>query len=285
MDNASIQQKLNAELVNYYNTDEIRAFLFWILPHLEAQQTHKEEELNRIIVELQTGKPIQYITGIAFFGKLELKVTPSTLIPRPETEELCEMIHRHFKQLSNPNQTDGCPSKPIHGIDLGTGSGCIPIYLLTENPNWNFTGVDISESAIEIANVNARNYHVSDRFTTSVDDVLGTFSLPSNIQLLVSNPPYISAMEKESMLARVLEFEPHSALFTTDQDPLQFYKKIAELVSSSAIQQLSIWLEINQYYPKEIQSLFNPLGETQILKDISGNPRFLHCEMKKVISQ
>lgn len=285
MDNATIQQKLNAELVNYYNSDEIRAFLFWILPHMEAQLTHKEEELIRIIVELQTGKPIQYITGIAFFGKLELKVTPSTLIPRPETEELCEMIHRHFKQQLNPNQSNGFPSMPIHGIDLGTGSGCIPIYLLTENPNWNFTGVDISESAIDIANFNARNHHVSDRFTTSVDDVLGTFSLPSNIQLLVSNPPYISALEKESMSARVLEFEPHSALFTPDQDPLQFYKKIAELVSSSAIQQLSIWLEINQYYPKEIQSLFNPLGETQILKDISGNARFLHCELKKVISQ
>ena len=97
MDNQTIQQKLNTELVGQYSKDEIRAFLFWILPQIQNTQTDKEAELNRIILELKTGKPIQYIFEIAFFGSLELKVTPNTLIPRPETEELCDLINRHFK--------------------------------------------------------------------------------------------------------------------------------------------------------------------------------------------
>ena len=102
------------------------------------------------------------------------------------------------------------------------------------------------------------------------------------IQLLVSNPPYIALSEKKQMADRVLKFEPQQALFTPSRDPLEFYKKIAELILSSAIQNLSIWLEINQYYPEEIQGLFIALGETEILNDISGNPRFLHCEIKNL---
>lgn len=283
MDNKTIQQKLNRELVDLYSNDEIRAFLFWILPHIQTTQTDKDAELDRIILELKTGKPIQYIFEIAFFGSLELKVTPNTLIPRPETEELCDLINRHFKIPSNNNSLSGQQSAVINGIDLGTGSGCIPIFLLTENPNWKFTAVDISQSAIDVANFNATNHKVSERFTANAQDVLGSFELPSNIQLLVSNPPYISELERESMSSRVLEFEPQNALFTPNQDPLQFYKKIAELLDSSATQQLSIWLEINQYYSEEIKSVFIPLGETEILNDLSGNPRFLHCEMTKII--
>jgi len=283
MDNQTILKKLNTELVDQFSSDEIRAFLFWITPYLNSMAADQETELHKIIAQLKTGKPIQYIFELAFFGNLELKVTPQTLIPRPETEELCDFINKYFRNHSIRNQYSRQEPATIHGIDLGTGSGCIPIFLLTENPNWKFAAVDISKSAIEVANFNANKHRVSDRFTANVQDVLGAFELPSNIQLLVSNPPYISELERESMSARVLEFEPQNALFTPNQDPLQFYKKIAELVSSSAIQQLSIWLEINQYYPEEIKSLFIPLGKTEILNDLSGNPRFLHCETTKTI--
>ena len=278
MNDQTIQAQLDAELITYYNRDEIRAFLFWILPHLQTTQTDQKTELNRIIEELKTGKPIQYIFEIAFFGHLELKVTQDTLIPRPETEELCDLIHRHFSNLPM-----GLNSAGINGIDIGTGSGCIPILLLAKNSNWHFSGVDISSKALEVANFNANKYGVSDRFTVIGQDILETHTLAPDIQLLVSNPPYISESEREFMSDRVLEFEPQSALFTPNKDPLQFYKKIAELIPSSAIQQLSIWLEINQYYSEEIKLLFSPLGNTEILNDISGNPRFLHCEISKSI--
>jgi len=278
MNDQTIQAQLDAELITYYNRDEIRAFLFWILPHIQTTQTDQKTELNRIIEELKTGKPIQYIFEIAFFGHLELKVTRDTLIPRPETEELCDLIHLHFSNLPT-----GLNSSAINGIDIGTGSGCIPILLLAKNSNWHFSGVDISSKALEVANFNANKYGVSDRFTVIEQDILKTLTLAPTIQLLVSNPPYISESEREFMSDRVLEFEPQSALFTPNNDPLQFYKKIAELLASSAIQQLSIWLEINQYYSEEIKLLFSPLGNTEILNDISGNPRFLHCEISKSI--
>jgi release factor glutamine methyltransferase len=278
MNDQTIQAQLDAELITYYNRDEIRAFLFWILPHIQTTQTNQKTELNRIIEELKTGKPIQYIFEIAFFGHLELKVTQDTLIPRPETEELCDLIHRHYSNL--PTDIN---SLAINGIDLGTGSGCIPILLLAKNSNWHFAGVDISSKALEVANFNANKHGVLDRFTAIEQDILETLTLTPNIQLLVSNPPYISESEREFMSGRVLEFEPQSALFTPNNDPLQFYKKIAELLASSAIQQLSIWLEINQYYSEEIKLLFSPLGNTEILNDISGNPRFLHCEISKSI--
>ncbi|MEI8101627.1 MAG: HemK/PrmC family methyltransferase, partial [Bacteroidota bacterium] len=248
------------------------------LPHIQTTQTDQKTELNRIIEELKTGKPIQYIFEIAFFGHLELKVTRDTLIPRPETEELCDLIHLHFSNLPT-----GLNSSAINGIDIGTGSGCIPILLLAKNSNWHFSGVDISSKALEVANFNANKYGVSDRFTVIEQDILKTLTLAPTIQLLVSNPPYISESEREFMSDRVLEFEPQSALFTPNKDPLQFYKKIAELIPSSAIQQLSIWLEINQYYSEEIKFLFSPLGNTEILNDLSGNPRFLNCEISKSI--
>ena len=278
MNDQTIQAQLSTELITHYNRDEIRAFLFWVLPHIHSTQGNKQAELYRIIEELKTGKPIQYIFEIAFFGHLELKVTQDTLIPRPETEELCDLIHRHYSNLPT-----GLNSSTINGIDLGTGSGCIPILLLAKNLNWHFTGVDISSRALEVANFNANKHGVLDRFTTIERDILETLELTPNIQLLVSNPPYISESERELMSDRVLEFEPQSALFTPNKDPLQFYKKIAELLPCSAIQQLSIWLEINQYYSEEIKSLFLPMGNTEILNDISGNPRFLHCEISKSI--
>jgi release factor glutamine methyltransferase len=278
MNDQTIQAQLSTELITHYNRDEIRSFLFWVLPHIHSTQGNKQAELYRIIEELKTGKPIQYIFEIAFFGHLELKVTQDTLIPRPETEELCDLIHRHYSNLPT-----GLNSSTINGIDLGTGSGCIPILLLAKNLNWHFTGVDISSRALAVANFNANKHGVLDRFTTVERDILETLELTPNIQLLVSNPPYISESERELMSDRVLEFEPQSALFTPNKDPLQFYKKIAELLPSSAIQQLSIWLEINQYYSEEIKLLFSPLGNTEILSDISGNPRFLHCEILKSI--
>ena len=235
-------------------------------------------EIEKIVEKRVRRIPLQHILGEQGFRRLVLNVGPGVFIPRPETEELCDLIHRHFSNL--PTDIN---SLAINGIDLGTGSGCIPILLLAKNSNWHFAGVDISSKALEVANFNANKHGVLDRFTAIEQDILETLTLTPNIQLLVSNPPYISESEREFMSGRVLEFEPQSALFTPNNDPLQFYKKIAEMLASSAIQQLSIWLEINQYYSEEIKLLFSPLGNTEILNDISGNPRFLHCEISKSI--
>ena len=277
MNQQTIQEQIHAELKEHFNPDEIRAFLFWILPHFQSSPQLSEMELLEIINELKSGKPIQYIFGTAFFGDLEIEVTKDTLIPRPETEELCDLICMHFKGLRNNS-----PQTPVKGIDLGTGSGCIPVYLLEKNKNWQFVGVDISQGALSVAQINAKKYGVEARFVGVQQDILKEFNLPEDIQLLVSNPPYIALSEKNQMTDRVLKFEPQQALFTPSRDPLEFYKKIAELILSSAIQNLSIWLEINQYYPEEIKGLFIEFGETEILNDISGNPRFLHCEIKNL---
>jgi release factor glutamine methyltransferase len=233
------------------------------------------KEIDFICSELLSGKPIQYILEAAFFGHLTLKVNPSTLIPRPETEELCVLICEYYQ-----NQQIGT-SKELNGIDIGTGSGCIPIYLLDKHPNWTFTAMDISEDALDIAAENAIHVGVNERLSLQVCDFLSLSSLPENLQLIISNPPYITQSEKNAMHNNVLDHEPHVALFTPEADPLIFYRHIANLTKKSPrnpAEPLHIWLEINQYLGTETLDLFQFCDSAELLSDLSGNPRFIHAQ-------
>ncbi len=271
-----VKSILNEKLSKQFNPSEIHAFGFWILPHLESVvEALQPKEIDFICSELLSGKPIQYILEAAFFGHLTLKVNPSTLIPRPETEELCVLICEYYQ-----NQQIGT-SKELHGIDIGTGSGCIPIYLLDKHPNWTFTAMDISEDALDIAAENAIHVGVNERLSLQVCDFLSLSSLPENLQLIVSNPPYITQSEKNAMHNNVLDHEPHVALFTPEADPLIFYRHIANLTKKSPrnpAEPLHIWLEINQYLGTETLALFQFCDSAELLSDLSGNPRFIHAQ-------
>lgn len=271
-----VKSILSEKLSKQFNPSEIHAFGFWILPHLETViEALQPKEIDFICTELLSGKPIQYILEAAFFGHLTLKVNPSTLIPRPETEELCVLICEYYQkqQIATSNE--------LHGIDIGTGSGCIPIYLLDKHPNWTFTAMDISEDALDIAAENAFHIGVNQRLSLQVCDFLNLSSLPENLQLIVSNPPYITQSEKNAMHNNVLDHEPHLALFTPEADPLIFYRHIANLTKKSPrnpAEPLHIWLEINQYLGTETLDLFQFCDSAELLSDLSGNPRFIHAQ-------
>jgi len=247
--------QLREALQPYYSNDEIHG----IIQHLAdyEEDFDKDQVLDRLI----RFEPIQYVTGKAYFHRYSFKVTADTLIPRPETEELCERI-----LLENPNDKK-------HIVDFGTGSGCIPITLLKERPNWTGLGIDISSNAINVARSNAEQLQVNDRLEFQIGDILKLNILP-RADIWISNPPYISNEEKPTLSNQVQNYEPHSALFA-GEDPLIFYKKMATLF----LEQKEVgefWFEINQYLWKETIEVFTSLNlSAKKIEDFSGNPRFI----------
>ena len=270
-----IQAHIHQDLQPQFSADEIKAFEFWILPHCESlPEIDRLQALKLICEQLKQQIPIQYIFEAAFFGPLTLKVTPATLIPRPETEELCHLICERKQTLELSNGSN------IEGLDIGTGSGCIPMYLLHQNPLWKFTGVDVSEDALDVAAENAFHVGIQDRLQLEHSNFLNWESLPPNIDLLVSNPPYIELKEAKDMADNVLKHEPHLALFTPKNDPLVFYRKMALLAETAMAQRtkpLHIWLEINQYLAEETKNLFASFAEAEVIRDMSDNPRFIQA--------
>jgi release factor glutamine methyltransferase len=236
------------------------------------------EKWNAILAELQQEKPIQYITGEAWFYGLRFEVNENTLIPRPETEELVEWI------LNSPITHH--PSL-ITILDIGTGSGCIPISLKANLPQANVSAIDISEKALEVAKRNAELNKVEINFIQTnileVEDLskLGTsnFQLPASIDIIVSNPPYVRVLEKQEIKKNVLDYEPHLALFVEDNDALLFYRKIAQLALKNLAPNGLLFFEINQYLGKETVALLENLGfkNIELRKDIYGNDRMISC--------
>jgi release factor glutamine methyltransferase len=236
------------------------------------------EKWNAILAELQQEKPIQYITGEAWFYGLRFEVNENTLIPRPETEELVEWI------LNSPITHH--PSL-ITILDIGTGSGCIPISLKANLPQANVSAIDISEKALEVATRNAELNKVDINFIQTnileVEDLskLGTsnFQLPASIDIIVSNPPYVRVLEKQEIKKNVLDYEPHLALFVEDNDALLFYRKIAQLALKNLSPNGLLFFEINQYLGKETVALLENLGfkNIELRKDIYGNDRMISC--------
>ena len=219
--------------------------------------------MQEIVDRILHFEPIQYIFGHTLWNNLDLIVTPATLIPRPETAELVEQIGERFRD-----------QRPLRVLDIGTGSGCIAIALKKRHPEWNVTGIDISEEAIEVAKENAKRneaevlFEVRDVLDTDADsaDFIGTFDI------VVSNPPYICESEKSSMRPNVLAFEPASALFVPDDDPFLFYRRIASLHWGKYL-----FFEINEAYPKQMEQMMQEEGYTdiRITQDMYGKARMV----------
>ena len=231
-------------------------------------------QIKEIVYRLTQFEPIQYILGeTEFYGSL-FKVNPSVLIPRPETEELVDWIINDYKHLS--------PSI----LDIGTGSGCIPISLVKNLPGASAFGWDISRKALKVATQNALINQVKVKFQCV--DLLKTTNLNSNpgYAIIVSNPPYVTTSEKDLMQKNVTQFEPHIALFVADSDPLIFYRKISDLGIKYLNAGGHLYLEINEKLGSETVELLASKGYTNILlkKDINGKDRMIKCEKPKPIN-
>ena len=257
------------QLSSIYEVDEVESiFLIYIedkldlkfQPQLTIQNT---KEVLSDLSELKQGKPIQHITQKAFFYDHFFYVNENTLIPRPETEELIELIRNDFPQ-----------DKKLSIIDLGTGTGCIPITISKLFPNAQVSALDVSSKALEVAQLNAKNLAASVHFIQQ--DLLQNFELNEKFDIIISNPPYIRNLEKSEMHQNVLDFEPHLALFVEDHDPLIFYRKVFDFAEKHLKENGTIYCEINQYLGDETKQIFQKkYPNTQIIKDISGNDRML----------
>lgn len=263
---------MRTEIGSIYTDSELADLLSLLLqiPKLTVfQQKFKIlsfEEIQRInqaIPQLRVHKPIQHILGKADFFGLEFRVNRHTLIPRPETEELVDLI---LKAHSGVNY--------LRILDIGTGSGCIPIALKSRIKDAHVTGVDISSEAIKIAKWNALRLNTEVQF--SLMDVLND-TLRGYYNIIVSNPPYITFSERAEMEPNVLDFEPHLALFVADNDPLRFYKRIAFLASKHLSNKGTLYFEINAKYGAETAEVLHNLNfhEVKIMKDMQGKDRFV----------
>ena len=221
-------------------------------------------QLEQAVKRLLAGEPVQYVTGMARFGDILIKVSPSVLIPRPETEEMVQKIC-----ASMPKE------KPLRIWDIGTGSGCIAIALAKHFENAEVVAFDVSEEALQIAKGNAESNGAKVVFVQ--DDIMnptsGFFAQP--VDLVVSNPPYVCDSERAAMEANVLDWELETALFVPDDDPLLFYRQILALSKNQLNPQGQIWFEINERMGEEMLSLCREMGfsEAEILEDFAGKPR------------
>ena len=268
---------ITAQLEVAYPEDEAQALAWWIVEEetglsrsqliCGCKDTTFSPHVQVIINRLLHFEPIQYIFGHTLWNGLDLKVTSATLIPRPETAELVEKVERLKIK-----------GERLKVLDIGTGSGCIAIGLKKAHHEWQVTGIDISEDAIEVAKENAKRNGVEVEF--KVADIFGIqnteYRLQTYFEIVVSNPPYICESEKSSMRPNVLAYEPASALFVPDNDPLKFYRRIAELKMGKYL-----FFEINEAYPQELADMLKELGyeDIQIANDIYGKPRIIEARM------
>ena len=230
--------------------------------------------LKIILERLQKEEPIQYILGKTEFYGLPFLVDKNTLIPRPETEELVEWILSEIQKIQGGNQ-----KTPLAILDIGTGTGCIPITLAKNTVNTVITAIDISAAALRVAKKNAVLNSVPVNFIML--NILKTTQLPQKYNLIVSNPPYVRELEKVEISANVLENEPHLALFVANKNPLVFYDKIADLAKQQLNENGMLFFEINQYLGKETVKMLEEKGfqNIQLKKDLSGNDRMLLCRL------
>lgn len=232
------------------------------------------QNFQSALVRLKNHEPIQYIIGETEFYGLPFKVNKHTLIPRPETEELVEWILCEF---SNQQST----IKNQQFLDIGTGSGCIAISLAKNLPNSKICALDISEEALKIARENAEMNKVEVNFFQT--DILKTKTLPKKFNIIVSNPPYVRELEKKWMQQNVLNYEPDSALFVTDNDPLLFYRAISKLAKQHLQPNGNLFFEINEYLANELTELLKSenFKNIEVKKDIFGKDRMLKCSLNE----
>lgn len=285
-----IQNIFHKELDAIYGKNEVDSFFFMLTEAyfslerfalaLDPEFTITKEQETPIFAalsELKLEKPIQHILGKAHFFGLEFVVNEHTLIPRPETEELVQWILESVKRL---------PNVKLQILDIGTGSGCIPIALKKNVPNAELYAIDISEKALEIARENAIMNNVSIQFEQADVLQLTDFNVfqekNMSFDIIVSNPPYVRNLEKKMMQKNVLDYEPYTALFVEDDNPLIFYNKIADLAKMCLKPTGSLYFEINQYLGKEMITLLEEkqFKDMELKKDIFNVDRMVKGVLK-----
>lgn len=282
----NLAQTFKTRLQKVENTFEAEAIFNLVCEHmlnmdrLQCLQNQEmkldeatENQFNAILSRLEKGEPVQYILGEAWFYDLKFEVNPAVLIPRQETEELVHWIWQDYKTSSSP----------ISILDIGTGSGCIPISLKKFLPKANVSACDISKEALQTAQKNAHLNKVEIDFFEA--NALANPTFPqSEYDVMVSNPPYVTKKEMEEMHSKVLQHEPHLALFVEDHDPLIFYQSIAQLAQKYLSKNGSLYLEINQYLGQEMLNLLEKMNfDAELRKDLNGNDRMIKAVIKKAV--
>lgn len=265
------------ELSSLYSGNEAES-LFFIFLHewagiskLEYLSHSREKiyddtrsKLDEVCRQLLTGKPFQYLLGYVSFASLHLKVNSAVLIPRPETEELAWMIKRDLQLV-----------KPASVLDVGCGSGCLALSMKSFYPGAEVLALEYSPEALEVATGNAKDNRLEVRFTKA--DFLDASQRPRNkFDLIVSNPPYIAESEKAGMDRVVVDYDPHQALFVEDEDPLVFYRAIAEYAGKHLNKDGKVYVEINERLGEATCEVFRSAGfEAELRKDLYNKDRFV----------
>ena len=227
------------------------------------------EQLRSDIQRLSMHEPLQYVLGNTSFYGLEIQCNPAALIPRPETEELVDWVLSEVQ----------LPSCAL--IDLGTGTGCIPLAIKAKRPSWQVSAIDVSEEALALARTNALSLVLDVRFEAA--DLLKDFSaltIKDKFNVVISNPPYIPNADAMSMLPNVLNHEPHLALFVPDSDPLLFYRRIVGFSEQYLEKEGYVFVEIHEDLSDETIQLFHQAGfaNIELRKDLQGKPRMIKAQ-------
>lgn len=273
------QQQALAQLKILYDEREAANITDWVMEHITAKKRidrllDKQVALtdvqlftlDTILQELSTHKPIQYILGEAWFAGMKFFVDGSVLIPRPETEELVEWVWESQKLEVRSQKL----------LDIGTGSGCIPVALKKKWPELSVTSIEVSEAALKVARQNA------DILQAEINLLQLDFLNETDwnrlpfFEIIISNPPYIKRSEHSTMKKNVLDFEPPVALFVPDEDALLFYRKIAVFGKTHLSKHGHIFLEINENLGKEVLELYETYGyQVELKKDMQGKDRMM----------
>ena len=285
-------EELWHRLTHIYDAGEAKAIVRWVLDvrfglswadilcgKVTQLSANDQTELEKTILRLEKGEPVQYILGVTDFCGRQFHVAPGVLIPRPETAELCRWITQETEVRSQA-------SGHFTILDIGTGSGCIAITLALEMPEAKVTAWDISDDALRIAqeNANSLGANVISEHRDALDSSL--FTLHSSLpkwNIIVSNPPYICSGEATGMTKNVLDYEPHEALFGPDEDPALFYKRIGDYASEHLRSGGRLYFELNPLTAEEVSKYLENIGfiDTEIRCDQFGKRRFLKT-MKKI---
>lgn len=273
-------QYMRRKLVPVLGKREAEAVIRLAFRHVKGWDTtgmviHQGEELSdysrlrlhEIADRVAQGEPIQYITGFAYFHGMDFKVTPDVLIPRVETQELVDLVIEKCRGRAD-----------LDILDAGTGSGCIAIALARNCPFSRVTAIDISPQALAVAKENGEALH------TKVDwlqaDIFNYTPAPKSFDLIVSNPPYVTAAERGMMETNVVDHEPWLALFVPDDDPLRFYRRICSIGREALKPGGRIWFELNALYTRQTADMARGMGYevVDMYRDIAGKERFLELK-------
>jgi release factor glutamine methyltransferase len=278
----TLKQQFKNELAGQYENIELSSLLSILFEHITGwdqinQVVNKDENLTQshinalqnALKELKEGRPIQYITGKAWFMGNDFLVNENVLIPRPETEELVDWVTEYATIID----------KPLQILDIGTGSGCIATSLKIALPNSMVAGLDISEDALVVAKENAKQLNAE--ISWMQENILDTTYLPHKFDVIVSNPPYIPFKENVNMQVQVKNFEPSIALFVTNEDPLIFYRTIARLGKQYLNSNGQLFFEMHYDQGKALLALFDEMGyHAELRQDMFGKDRMLRASLK-----